>query len=186
MGFLLAGAIALVALKGGPPKAQLAAADAGADSEAGASDGAVTTAATSDPDAGTPGAEDAGEPEPSGASDAGTLIDGEAPPPLAGEAPKSVVFGVIVVTYKGAQLAPPTAPSKEQALALARQLAEEAKTDFKAAVQKGDKVSLENAGRIPRGVLEPATEFELFSLAKGAVSGPIDTPRGFWIMQRIE
>jgi hypothetical protein len=26
----------------------------------------------------------------------------------------------------------------------------------------------------------------LFSLATGAVSDPVETPRGFWIMQRIE
>jgi hypothetical protein len=187
MGFLLAGAIALVALKGGPPKAPTAAADASADSEAGASDAAPTGAASPDPDAGAPTSEDGGEPEPSAPSDAGmTLADGEAPPPLAGDAPKSVTFGVILVTYKGAQVAPPTARSKDEALVLAKQLAEEAKVDFKAAVQKGDKGSMENAGRMPRGMLEPAPDFVLFSLAKGAVSDPVDTPRGFWIMQRIE
>ena len=66
-------------------------------------------------------------------------------------------------------------------------LTELAKTDFKAAVGKGDKPgSMDNAGRIPRGVLEAAPEYVLFSLPKGGVSEPVDTPRGYWIVQRIE
>jgi hypothetical protein len=184
MGLLLAGAIALVVLKGGPPKPKGASADAGTDADADASDAAALVADAAEPDAGTD--EDGGTAEPPGPSDAGTTIDGEAPPPLANEAPKSVTFGVIVVTYKGAQAAPPNARSKDEALALAKQLAEEAKGDFKATVAKGDKGSMENAGRMPRGMLEAAPEFMLFSLAKGGVSEPVDTPRGYWIMQRIE
>ena len=39
---------------------------------------------------------------------------------------------------------------------------------------------------IPRGVLESAPEYVLFSLPKGGVSEPVDTPRGYWIVQRIE
>lgn len=188
MGLLLAGALALVALKGGSPKPPVpATADAGADASAPRSDAAPAPTGAADQDGGVV-AEDGGEPEQQPvASDAGTtLLDGEAPPPLAGEAPKSVTFGVIVVTYKGAQAAPPTARSRDEAMVIAKQLAEEAKTDFKAAVAKGDKGSMENAGRMPRGMLEPAPEFTLFSLAKGAVSDPVDTPRGIWIMQRIE
>ncbi len=186
MGLLLAGAIALVVLRGGPPKSPTpAAADAGADGDA-ASDASAPQADAADPDAGA-ATEDGGEPEPFAPSDAGaTLGDGEAPPALANEAPKSVTFGVIVVTYKGAQAAPPTGRSREEALVIAKQLAEEAKTDFKAAVAKGDKGSMENAGRMPRGMLEPAPEFMLFSLAKGAVSEPVDTPRGYWVMLRID
>ena len=42
------------------------------------------------------------------------------------------------------------------------------------------------AGRIPRGMLEPAPEYVLFSLPKDGVSEPVDTPRGFWIVHRIE
>jgi hypothetical protein len=143
----------------------------------------------SDPDAGAPSLEDGGESEPVGASDAGTtLLDGEAPPLLAAEAPKQVTFGVIVVSYRGAQASPPTITrTRDEALALAKQIAEEARTDFKAALAKGDKgASMENAGRMPRGMLEPAPEFVLFSLPKGGVSDPVETPRGFWIMQRIE
>jgi parvulin-like peptidyl-prolyl isomerase len=69
---------------------------------------------------------------------------------------------------------------------LAKELLPEAKTDFKAAVAKGDKGSQDNLGRIPRGFLEPAPEYVLFSLGKGEIGGPIDTPRGYWIVQRIE
>jgi hypothetical protein len=124
---------------------------------------------------------------PFATTDAGaTLLDGAPAPHLPGDAPKSVVFGVILLQYKGAQGAPPSARSREAALDLARQIAADAKTDFKAALAKGDKGSQENAGRIPRGMLEPAPEFVLFSLPKDGVSEPVDTPRGFWIVHRIE
>lgn len=120
-------------------------------------------------------------------SDAGvTLLSGAVAPPLAGDAPKSVVFGVILLQYKGAQGAPPTARSREAALELAKQLAADARQDFKAAVAKGDKGSIENVGKMPRGMLEPAPEYVLFSLPKDGVSEPVDTPRGFWIVHRIE
>ena len=119
--------------------------------------------------------------------DAGTtLLDGTTAPALAGAAPKSVVFGVILLQYKGAQGAPPGSRSRDAALELARQIAADAKTDFKAALARGDKGSQENAGRMPRGMLEPAPEFVLFSLPKDGVSDPVDTPRGFWIVHRIE
>lgn len=128
-----------------------------------------------------------GDPQLTGGSDAGVrLLTGEAAPALAGDAPKSIVFGVILVTYKGAQGAPPNARSRDAALELAKQLAEGAKQDFKATVAKGDKGSMENAGRMPRGMLEPAPEFVLFSLPKDGVSDPVETPRGFWIVRRIE
>ena len=32
---------------------------------------------------------------------------------------------------------------------------------------------------MPRGMLEPAPEYVLFSLPKDGVSEPVDTPRGF-------
>ncbi|MDI1432858.1 MULTISPECIES: peptidylprolyl isomerase [Polyangium] len=181
---LVLGAIALVAVPRGRnanTSTETAAADAGAPSDAGATPSADAGAEPSDAGA-------SGEPEPGGPVDAGgtLLLTGEAPPPLAGEAPKSVIFGVVLVQYKGAQGAPPNARPREEALTLAKQLAEEAKTDFKAAVAKGDKGSMENAGRLPRGILEPAPEYVLFSLAKGAVSEVVDTPRGYWILQRVE
>jgi hypothetical protein len=100
--------------------------------------------------------------------------------------PKMVRFGVILIQYRGAQQAPPTSRSKDEAFALARSIAEAARTDFKAQVSKGDPGSMEDAGRIPRGVLEPASEYALFTLSAGGVSDPIDTPKGYWIVKRIE
>ena len=108
------------------------------------------------------------------------------PPPLAGDTPKTVTFGVILVEYRGAQGAKPNARTRDEALELAKQLAADAKQDFKAAVAKGDPGSKENLGKIPRGFLEPAPEYTLFSLAKDGVSDPVETPRGFWIIKRIE
>jgi hypothetical protein len=182
-GVLMAGALALVVLKGGRP----AAAPATAVADAGVDAAADPTAPAALLDAG-----DVGEPSSvtAGVDAGGTLLlSGEAPPDLAGDAPKEVTWGCILVQYKGAQgaLQPPgNARSRDEALVLARQLVAEAKTDFKAAVAKGDKGSHENLGRIRRGFLEPAPEYVLFSLPKGGVSDPVDTPRGFWIVQRIE
>jgi parvulin-like peptidyl-prolyl isomerase len=100
-------------------------------------------------------------------------------------APKSVGFGVVLVTYAGVQFAPERARTKNEAKALAAQLLETAKGDFAAAVKKGDRGSTEDAGHIPRGVLEPAIEKALFTLGKGEVHGePLDTPRGYWIVRR--
>ncbi len=189
--FFLAFAAIVIVKTGGSSSSSGAKADAGPDGAAPAAD------------AGEPAAEDGGSSvaaEPSAeALDAGLddqadagkgvgrkLLSGEDPPALAGEAPKSVVFGVVLVQYKGSQGAPPGIRSRDEALELAKKLAAEAAQDFKATVAKGDKGSMENAGRIPRGILEPAPEYILFSLEKGAVGGPVDTPRGFWIVQRIE
>ncbi len=101
-------------------------------------------------------------------------------------APRTVRFGIVLVQYRGAQFAPEQAPYKPDALQRARQLLEIARKDFKAAVKQGDPGSVEDAGRLGRGILEPAPEVELFSLAPGAVGGPVDTPRGYWIVRRIE
>jgi len=187
---LFLGSIGLVIAKAGGSKAPSGASDAGADGSADIDAGTEDASAQTDPDADIPRdvPPDVPGPIPDGGTGVGRkLLSGEEPPPLGPDAPKSVVFGVILVTYKGAQGAPPTARSKDEALALAKTIAAEAAQDFKAALQKGDKgLSIENAGRIPRGVLEPAPEYVLFSLAKGGVSEPVDTPRGFWIVQRIE
>ena len=107
-------------------------------------------------------------------------------PDLEAETPKSVVFGVVLIQYAEAQGAPPGTRSRADAEKLARELAALAKTDFKAAVDKGDPGSTTNAGRMFRGVLEPAPEYVLFKLGKGDVSDPVDTPRGLWIVKRIE
>jgi parvulin-like peptidyl-prolyl isomerase len=116
-----------------------------------------------------------------------TLPDGKPVPELPASAPKAVSFGVILFMYQGSQAAPKDAPTKEQALERARAVIAEAKKDFGEAVKKGDRGSTSDAGRIPRGVLEPALEFALFSLEKNGISDePIDTPRGFWVLKRTE
>jgi len=115
----------------------------------------------------------------------GALFDGGDVPELVTGSPKSVVFGVVLVQYAGAQGAPPGTRRRAEARALAGTLAELAKEDFGAAVDKGDPGSTKNAGRMFRGVLEPGPEFVLFSLDKGDVSEPVDTPRGFWIAKRV-
>lgn len=114
------------------------------------------------------------------------MPDGSDVPPLPDTAPRQVRFGVVLVTYIGAELASPTARSKPDALALAEKLAADAKTDFHAAVRRGDDGSADDVGRIQRGVLEPVPEYMLFSLPAGGVSDPVDTPRGYWIAKRIE
>lgn len=119
-------------------------------------------------------------------ADAGTtLANGEPVPSLDVNAPKTVTFGIILVFYRGAQGAPRDARPREDALALAQTIAEEAKTDFVAAGRKGD-VGMENAGSVTRGVLEPSPEYTLFSLAVGDVSAPVDSPRGYYVFKRIE
>lgn len=184
-------AVAVTVRPGARTDRPVAAVDAGVD----ASRAAIADAGSAGPtDAGAAtdaeGSEDPSAPSEVGGgstTDAGALLlNGEAPPPLAAETPKSVVFGVILLQYKGAQGAPTNARTREAALELAKTLAAEAKQDFKATVAKGDKGSTENAGRMPRGMLEPAPEYVLFSLPKDGVSDPVDTPRGFWIIRRIE
>jgi hypothetical protein len=122
-----------------------------------------------------------------GPNDAGLLLaDGAVPPPLPPSAPKSVRFGVVVVRYRGAQLAPPEAPTRGEAIARARMLREMAAKDFATAVKAGDAGSANDIGTVRRGDLEPGIEYELFSLPKGGLSEVIDAPRGFWIMRRID
>lgn len=130
-------------------------------------------------------AEEAGD-DPEGAVDLTADLSADGGKLPAG-APKSVRFGVILVTYEGAQLAPRSARSKAAARALATELATEAQASFTKAVEKGDRGSLADAGRIPRGILEPHIELVLFTLKKGEVAAePVDTPRGFWVVRRLE
>jgi hypothetical protein len=114
------------------------------------------------------------------------LADGTPIPPLGAKAPTQVRFGVVLVTYAGAEGAPPKARTKDAALALAAKLAEDAKGDFHSAVARGDDGSADDVGVVTRGVLEPASEAALFGLTAGSVSGVLDTPRGLWIVKRIE
>ena len=116
-----------------------------------------------------------------------TLPDGGKAPPLPDSAPQSVTFGVVQLGYDGAQFATKGARTKEQAKLKAQSLMELAQKDFEAAVQKGDRGSRSNIGRMHRGILEPAVEYLLFTLPKGTVyAEPIETPRGYWIVRRID
>jgi hypothetical protein len=123
-----------------------------------------------------------------GASDGFDLLpDGKKAPPLPESAPQSVTFGVVQFAYDGAQFANKGARTKAQAREKARSFLELAQKDFEAAVAKGDRGSRSNVGRMHRGILEPALEYLLFTLPKATVYGdPIDTPRGYWIIRRID
>ena len=114
------------------------------------------------------------------------MPNGSEVPPLPDTAPRQVRFGVVLVTYLGAELASPTARSKHDAQELAQKLAADAKTDFHAAVRRGDDGSADDVGRMQRGVLEPVAEYVLFTTPAGGITDPIDTPRGYWIAKRIE
>jgi parvulin-like peptidyl-prolyl isomerase len=114
------------------------------------------------------------------------LADGTLVPPLGPKAPKHVRFGVVLVAYTGAEGASPKARSKSDALTLATKLALDAKGDFAGAVRNGDDGSATDVGVVDRNTLEPTSEAVLFALAVGGTSGVIDTPRGFWIVKRLE
>jgi hypothetical protein len=140
----------------------------------------ASVAATDDTEAALPSDE-------AGAEGFDILPDGRKAPPLPDSAPQEVTFGVIVFGYQGAQFAPPSARTKEQAKQKAIAALADAKHDFSAAVAKGDHGSTSNAGRMPRGMLEGAAEYVLFTLGKGEVaSEPVDTPRGYWVLRRID
>ena len=113
----------------------------------------------------------------------GSLLDAGGMP---SGAPRTVRLGVVLVHYAGAEGAPSSARAKPDALKHAMELAEQAKGDWKAAVKAGDSGSSEDIGRIPRGVLDRTTELVVFSLDKDALSEPLDTPRGYWVVKRIE
>ncbi len=130
---------------------------------------------------------------PAPRSDAGTgatLPDGSPVPPLPATAPRQVRFGVVLVSYAGAQPGAtgtrPVNRSKADAMSLADKLAAAAVQDFRAAVQQGDPGATDDVGQLKAGILEPAPEYVLFTLSVGAVGGPVDTPRGYWIVKRLE
>ena len=101
-------------------------------------------------------------------------------------APRTVRLGVVLVQFAGAEGASSSARAKPDALKHALELAEQAKTDWKAAVKAGDVGSSDDIGRIPRGVLDHSTEVVVFSLEKDGISEPLETPKGYWIVRRVE
>jgi hypothetical protein len=93
--------------------------------------------------------------------------------------------GVIQFVYRGAEFAPGSAPSRAEAYERATHVLELAITDFAAAVRKGDPGSATDLGEVPRGVLEPLTEYVLFTMKPNTTYDKVlDTPRGFWIVRR--
>ena len=130
-------------------------------------------------------------PELRGDAAAGTTMpDGSHVPPLPMSAPRQVRVGVVLVSYEGAQPSAaggrPTTRSKADAKALADRLLVTAAQDFHLAVQQGDPGSADDLGRVKLGILEPAPEYVLFSLPVDGIGGPVDTPRGYWIVKRLE
>ena len=101
-------------------------------------------------------------------------------------APRSVKIGVVLVSFAGAEGAPPTARSKKDAQTIAERLGADARSDFHRAVTGGDPGSADDIGRLPRGVLDPRTEIAVFALSPGEVSEVLETPRGYWIVKRID
>jgi hypothetical protein len=118
------------------------------------------------------------------------MPDGTPVPPLPLTVPRQIHFGVVLVSYAGAQPSPagghPASRSRADAKALADRLAASARDDFHAAVQQGDTGSTDDIGTVHLGVLEPAPEYVLFTLPVAGVGGPVDTPRGYWIVKRLE
>ena len=116
-----------------------------------------------------------------------TMADGTPVPPLGANAPRQVKVGGVLVIYAGAEAAPKSARSKAEARALADKLDAQAKADFHSAVRDGDQgLAFDEIGIIYRGSLEPAVEYAVFSLEPGSVSDVLETPRGYWIVRRIE
>jgi hypothetical protein len=164
--------------------------------DAGADDGAAPMYAYGD--AGVPG-DDGGLPlltdllgaEARGDGGAGTTMpDGMPVPTLPATAPRQIRFGVVLVSYAGAQPGAgggrPPPRAKADARTLADRLLAAAKQDFHAAVQQGDSGSADDIGQVRTGILEPAPEYVLFTLPVNGVGGPVDTPRGYWIVKRLE
>ena len=121
---------------------------------------------------------------------AGTsLFDGLPVPPLPLNAPRQVRFAVVLISYADAQpsaSAHPAPRSRPEAKIVAEKLLATAQKDFHEAVVEGDPGSSEDVGRVKVGILEPAAEYVLFTLPVDGVGGPVETPRGYWIVKRLE
>jgi hypothetical protein len=188
VGLLFVAAVAAVAVLGLRPKRvpeltsvpKPSASAHAAGSASAAPSGSALPATAPDLDAGAPG-------DPTVTEGFENFPDGGKVPELPASAPARVGFGAVIFSYRGAQNAPSDARSKEEAKKKAAETIELAQKDFAAAVAKGDKGSTTDAGRLPRGVIEPPIEYVLFTLEKGKVHlEPIDTPRGYWVVRRNE
>ena len=115
------------------------------------------------------------------------LDDGNAVPALAEDAPQQVKLGVALFAYDGAQGVPPGSRSRDAALELARAALQAGTAEFAKALEKADRGSRDDVGWVRRGILEKRVEYEVFRLEKGTLaSEPIDTPRGFWVVRRLQ
>jgi hypothetical protein len=115
------------------------------------------------------------------------MPDGAPVPPLPADAPKKVRLGVALFRYAGAEGASPRERSHEAAKSLAEEAYAAAKEGFRRAIAKGDPGSNEDIGWVQRGVLEKRVEREVFELKVGELgTGPIETPRGFWVAKRTK
>lgn len=189
VGLLFVAAVAAVAVLGLRPKREpepasapktSASVHAVASSSAAPSGSAVPSSGPADLDAGVTG-------DPMVTEGFENFPDGGKVPELPASAPARVGFGAVIFSYRGAQNAASDARTKEEARKKAAETIELAQKDFAAAVAKGDKGSTTDAGRLPRGVIEPPIEYVLFTLEKGKVHlEPIDTPRGYWVVRRNE
>lgn len=187
VGLLFVAAVAAIAVLGLRPKrvseptpAPKSSISASRVASAAPSGSAAPTAAPADLDGGSSG-------EASVTEGFENFPDGGKVPELPASAPARVGFGAVIFAYRGAQNAPADARSKEEAKKKAVETIELAQKDFAAAVATGDKGSTTDAGRLPRGVIEPPIEYVLFTLEKGKVHlEPIDTPKGYWVVRRNE
>jgi hypothetical protein len=123
-------------------------------------------------------------------SGAAAFAEGAPVPPLPLNAPRQVRFGVVLVSYAGAQDVVngghASHRSRNDAKVLAGKLAATAAQDFHSAVQQGDPGSADDVGTVKQGILEPGAEYVLFSLPVEGIGGPVDTPRGYWVVKRLE
>ena len=122
-----------------------------------------------------------------------TMLDGTPVPPLPLTRPRQVRFGVVLVSYAGAQ--PSAAGGSRPADALARPtrcaLAAEAPARPRSRTST-PRCSRATAARPTTWVASswasssrrPSTCSSRW--ASTAVGGPVDTPRGYWIVKRLE
>ena len=113
-------------------------------------------------------------------------------PSLPDDAPRRVAARHILVAYKGAVGAEPAlrrsrSEARSRAEALASRIA--AGGDFAAiATTESDDASKDRGGHLGAfgpGVMHPDFEEALFRLAPGAVSGVVETPFGFHLIERL-
>lgn len=136
-------------------------------------------------------------PGPAPSSSAGAAASQTLAPPPSAEAPppEHIAAQQILITYKGAALAPKhIARSKEDARALAQQVLAELLTNtagFSALAEKRNedpytKPALGKLGRFKREAMPESVGDASFKLEVGEVSGLVESPRGFHILQRTE